>query len=654
MTTLAPPLRKPPRPSVLCLSVYAFDPTLAVANDTAAVAFDTVKLNWPLDCDAPIGPGPRGEYIEVIDVDPGSGAWYYPVDLEDRYLLAQQGYPPSDSNPQFHQQMVFAVAMRTIGLFETALGRRILWAERRDFPAGTSPADRERQRYVQRLRIYPHALRGAENAFYSPARKALMLGYYQASALDDRSVPGAWVFAAVSHDVIAHETTHAILDGINPHLIDKAHCDSLALHEGFADVVALLQHFSMTAAVKAEIAKAPDRLLDAPSLLSGIAFQFGRATRRDRKGLPPGPLRDAVSPPEPGFVDTAVEAHDRGARLLAAVYAAFLDVYGVAAEQLLAMTGVPAPGAPAQPQLINALAELADTAGRRLLKMVIRALDFLPPSSASFSEFLRALVTADADLYPVDSGGYRRALIMAFRRYGAITGGVRSLSTEDIAWPRFMPPPLPGARAGKSRPIKGIDQATLFDRHAIFEQSRHNAVKIHHWLFPERAGLPVDGRDLRRGLGLSVDPLVPASLRVRRDGADPLPQRTADDEISTEVNVRFCRKVGEGGTGVRQMIVQVLQKRYGYFDTSRQSEVDAGTIAPPPADFILRGGVTLVFDLLSGSQDPGLADLRYAIEQPLDDRRLDALRAYLTGRSSVSTGGDEPIAQLHAEMSNAY
>jgi hypothetical protein len=30
--------------------------------------------------------------------------------------------------PQFHQQMVFAVAMRTINTFERALGRPVLWA----------------------------------------------------------------------------------------------------------------------------------------------------------------------------------------------------------------------------------------------------------------------------------------------------------------------------------------------------------------------------------------------------------------------------------------------------------------------------------------------------------------------------------------------
>ena len=60
-----------------------------------------------------------GEYLEVIDVDPASGVLYQPVNLNDSRILAQNGLAPSESNPQFHQQMVYAVAMATIGHFRT-------------------------------------------------------------------------------------------------------------------------------------------------------------------------------------------------------------------------------------------------------------------------------------------------------------------------------------------------------------------------------------------------------------------------------------------------------------------------------------------------------------------------------------------------------
>ena len=74
----------------------------------------------------------------------------------------------------FHQQMVYAVARKTIEHFEQALGRRALWSSRRTLING-----RYEEEYVERLRIYPHALREA-NAYYSSAKKALLFGYFPA------------------------------------------------------------------------------------------------------------------------------------------------------------------------------------------------------------------------------------------------------------------------------------------------------------------------------------------------------------------------------------------------------------------------------------------------------------------------------------------
>ena len=78
----------------------------------------TLEVRWE-----DVETGPIGEYLEVVDYDPASGVFYWPVNLNDPYLLAQDGLVPSESNPQFHQQMVYAVAMTTIRHFERALGR---------------------------------------------------------------------------------------------------------------------------------------------------------------------------------------------------------------------------------------------------------------------------------------------------------------------------------------------------------------------------------------------------------------------------------------------------------------------------------------------------------------------------------------------------
>jgi hypothetical protein len=157
-----------PKPMKRRLRVFATDPGDSDKMESAFTNIATISVPWER-----LRRGPTGEYLEVIDIDPPSNLAYSPVDLDDRHLLAQDGHAPSEGHPQFHQQMVYAVAMRTIRNFEVALGRRILWSERRlpkESDAKYSPAPDGG--YVQRLRIYPPALR-ERNAYYSPDKKAL-------------------------------------------------------------------------------------------------------------------------------------------------------------------------------------------------------------------------------------------------------------------------------------------------------------------------------------------------------------------------------------------------------------------------------------------------------------------------------------------------
>src|SRR5262249_45005258 len=81
------------------------------------------------------------------------------------------------------------------------------------------------------IKIAPHAFVDA-NAFYSRRDEGLFFGYF----------PGRYgtVFSCLSHDVVAHETTHALLDGLRERYTDPSSPDQAGFHEGFADVVALL------------------------------------------------------------------------------------------------------------------------------------------------------------------------------------------------------------------------------------------------------------------------------------------------------------------------------------------------------------------------------------------------------------------------------
>ena len=93
--------------------------------------------------------------------------YYEPVSLEDPLLLLQDGLDPTESDPRFHQQMVYAVAMKVLENFDIALGRRFYFRGRRP------------------LVIMPHAFHGA-NAYFDSRGKAVLFGYFPA----DRRNPG--------------------------------------------------------------------------------------------------------------------------------------------------------------------------------------------------------------------------------------------------------------------------------------------------------------------------------------------------------------------------------------------------------------------------------------------------------------------------------
>ncbi|MGH7469885.1 MAG: hypothetical protein ACRENP_18205, partial [Longimicrobiales bacterium] len=288
---------------------YALDPGLTQSLVTAQISDIVFHVPWES-----LAPGPVGEYLEVVDFDPASGCFYPPVRLDDPILLAQDGLPPTEGSPQFHQQMVYAVASTTIRNFERALGRVALWSP------GPSPDD-----FVQRLRIYPHALREA-NAYFSPAKKALLFGYFQATADDPaHHVPGSMVFTCLSHDIVAHETAHALLDGMHRRLTFPSNPDILAFHEAFADIVALFQHFDSPEILRHQIATTRGDLRSQENLLGQLAVQFGRASGAR------GALRDFIGrkdpvsgvwiphQPDPAEYDAALEPHRRGGILVAAV-----------------------------------------------------------------------------------------------------------------------------------------------------------------------------------------------------------------------------------------------------------------------------------------------------------------------------------------------
>jgi len=618
------------------IRVYAFDPQASTFADSAAINVATIKIPWEQSWEEELRPGPVNDYLEVVDVDPVSGQFYEPVDLNHPHLLAQDGLAPSEGDPRFHQQMVFAVAMKTIRTFERALGRRVLWAPRR-----VAKKERKRKgdvyRPVQKLRIYPHALR-EPNAYYSREKKALLFGYFQAST---ERVGARWVFTALSHDIIVHEVTHAILDGLHRRFAEATSIDSLAFHEAFADIVALFSHFTIEEAVRAEIGRQGGRL-DNRSLLSGLARQFGAATGRD------GSLREAIDDHagEPTVLtDDMTEPHERGAVLVAAVFDAFLSIYEKRTADLLRIAGVRSGGGPQDlhPDLINRLTREAAKAADQVMRMCIRALDYMPPVDARFGDFLRAIVTADSDLVPDDPLGYRLAMIEGFRRRGIFPEDCLSLAVDSLLWET---PPY-------RLTVTDLDELDLrpkFSRAEVIKAADANAEYVHNWIMSQdsskvdRLWQEVCGVVFRHGLVPEDD----------RETIHSRPGKPDGDFPPVEVHsVRTTRRTGPDGQDLRQLIIELAQQRRGFFDEEVQNKQDKDAQNPLHADFRFRGGATLIFDLREGH-------LRYAVRKRIsDDARLKRQRRFLTetrfGAAAQAFGvkaaqqavDEEPFAFVH-------
>ena len=561
------------KPSHRPLKVYAFDPTRGTTlGNQMTVQVEHEELR----------PGPVGGRLEVIDHDGTNGVQYPPVDLDDRLVLLQGGLPPSETNPQFHQQMAYAVASETIANFESALGRRIGFHCR---------SRRQQGEAARRLRLFPHAMEEA-NAYYSHEMGAVLFGYF-ASADDPtgRLVPGQTVFTCLSHDIVAHEVTHAILDQIKEHFGEDTGPDVLAFHEAFADLVALFQHFTFEEALVDAIQRTGGLLFlptlqpDAPGRGRGrariqaeiarenpmveLARQFGEALGTRRA------LRSAIGT-RPGSQDyhRLTEPHERGSILVAAVFDAYFTSFIGRTRDLLRIAragGATVQAGDLHPDLARRLAQEAQRTARHFLHMCIRALDYCPPIDITFGDYLRALITSDIDLVPLDEHGYRQALVDAFRSRGIRPTDVPSLAEESLRWDE---PPTPVT-------IARLDLTPRPDREWR-DQQKENAMRIVKQAKAQAAALRLD---VSRGAKVQA------------------------------FHFRPVQRIGPHGRVMHEAVVELMQQR--------KEELEPGGPA-----FTFRGGTTLLLDEQGG--------VRYAVHKSItDERRLAAQKRWMLERDLV-------------------
>ncbi|MBH5396326.1 peptidase M4 [Bradyrhizobium sp. CNPSo 4010] len=506
------PVRRP-------LRIYTLDP--AASRQDGAVAV----LNVPFER---LCSGPVGSVLEVVDWDETTGQLNKPVNLDDPRILIENGRPPSTSDPMFRQQMVYAVCASTYDVFRRALGRDPCWGFH----------SRLGQSYAK-LRIRPQAF-SDRNAYYDSSAGELKFGYFDADdTVQGRNRPGGRVFTSLSHDIIVHEMTHALLDGLRPRFRLATHPDVPAFHEGFADLVAMLMHFSYSDVVRAAIERSGVKL-ETDALLLSLASQFGHTTGSG------GPLRSAIDPAGLGqdagrgirrYDQAGDEPHERGSLLVTAIFEAFAAVLQRKTKRYLRLAHL-APGEAPSSELAGILADQASALASQFLSICIRAIDYCPPFDLRFGEYLRALITADFDLVQDDPFGYREAIIDSFARRRIYADDVPDLAEVSLLW---RPPDR------EMEPIKDLhfkrlrfagDPGRAADETELRRQAEALGSYVMRPGYARAFGCALPG-DVRL-MGDHVDPAVVGSIRsLRRIGPD---RQVTFDTVAEITQRRWCKQ----------------------------------------------------------------------------------------------------------------
>lgn len=447
------------------MTVIAQDP--AVRHKGKIV---TARIAVPAEA---LRPGPMGYRLQLVDYDATArrfnGMHELPATYEDEPKAWRDGDPSIVDDFRFHAQNSYALVMRTLARFEFALGRRIGWSFK-----------------THQLKVAPHGMYDA-NAFYTPAQEGLVLGYFA-------GVTGVPVFTCLSHDIVVHETTHALIDALRPRFMDPSTPDQAAFHEGFADVVALLSVFSQPEVVThllrahdgadAMLISRKDVLPEAlrESALFGLADQMGS----ELASLRGSALRRSASiAPDPALKDSYefLESHRRGELFVAAVIRGFVDAWSAR----ILSSGTPTTKRFPLERVAEEGANIADA----LVTMWIRALDYMPPVHLEFGDALSAALTADLEVRPDDSRyELREHMRASFAGFGFAPASRRK--DRSGIW---NPPPT-GLRYDRVR----------------FESMKSDADEVFRFIWDNRERLEL--RDGAYTQVLSVNP----SVRIGIDG----------------------------------------------------------------------------------------------------------------------------------------
>lgn len=194
----------------------------------------------------------------------------------------------------------FAVVKQTLLMYQRLRGgASIPWAW--NTGQNTSP-----------VTVFPRGFAGA-NAYYSRRRKAIKFGFFNpGNGMGD-------VYNCRSLDIVAHETAHAILDGLKPGWLGWGNPPQTGgLHEAFGDLSAIFLALSQFDQVDMFIAMTKGNL-HAKNFLAAVAERFGNAIGR------PYGLRNADN--DLKLSEVSNQVHDLSKVFTGAIYDILADIF---------------------------------------------------------------------------------------------------------------------------------------------------------------------------------------------------------------------------------------------------------------------------------------------------------------------------------------
>ena len=360
------------------VDVYVQDPYVAKNNE--GLDINTILV----ECEPELMDGPTSARIAVVDYDADEDYLEKPArwDRRNRHFFFERNgekVPITKAHKglyQFHQVNVWAIIQSVLSMYEATwvLGRSAPWA----FEGN-------------RLIVVPHAGYLA-NAFYSRRSKSLQFYYFGSGSKR--------VYTCLSHDIIAHETGHAILDGLRPLYFEDSSLQTAAFHEFVADLTAIMISL-LNNQLRWIVAEVAEGDLTKDTIIAALAEEFGHyATGRPH-------LRSATNEKTMEDVAGKSSPYPLSEVLTGAMWEILSGMFAKYRAKPKKNTGNPPSDREAILWAVN-----------RFRRVAFQPLDYLPPADVQFRDYARAVLRADELVDPVDEDDFRGLMKEVFTKRG--------------------------------------------------------------------------------------------------------------------------------------------------------------------------------------------------------------------------------------------